>query len=62
MSSVAFNARMTDEDHTAHDWKDLERRILDDPGKRSERAEQVIEAWTLQSQKSLAPFDKTLSC
>jgi hypothetical protein len=36
---------MMDEEYTIEDWKDFERRVLDDPKKSSEWADRVIDAW-----------------
>jgi hypothetical protein len=36
---------MMDEEYTIEDWKEFERRILDDPKKSGEWADRVIDAW-----------------
>jgi hypothetical protein len=36
---------MMDEEYTIEDWKEFERRVLDDPKKSSEWADRVIDAW-----------------
>jgi hypothetical protein len=45
ISDLRIITRMMDEDYTVEDWKDFERRVLDDPKKRSEWADRVIDAW-----------------
>ena len=36
---------MMDEDYTVEDWKNFEKRVLDDPKRSSEWADRVIDAW-----------------
>jgi hypothetical protein len=43
---------MMDEEYTIEDWKEFERRVLDDPKKSSEWANRVIDAWIRRSQGS----------
>ena len=36
---------MMNEEYTDEDWKAFEKRVLDDPKKRAEWADKVIDAW-----------------
>ena len=38
-------SRMMDEEYTVEDWKKFEKSVLEDPKKRSEWADRVIDAW-----------------
>jgi hypothetical protein len=41
---------MMGDEYTEEDWKSFERRVLDDPKKRSEWADRVIDAWIRRKQ------------
>jgi hypothetical protein len=62
ISDQVLVIRMMDEEYTIEDWKDFERRVLDDPKKSSEWADRVIDAWIRRkSGKSRRPSTSSKS-
>ena len=50
--------RMMDGEYTVEDWKEFERRVLDDPKKSSEWADRVIDAWIRRKLEVTTALDK----